>query len=77
LGFQNVNYLVLLRQGTQKPNKKINGPEPHGRGDKKERPKKGQKMHSLLAGNKKKKKQLVPLVVGSYVTHGPSNVACM
>jgi co-chaperonin GroES (HSP10) len=41
-------------------------------------PKKGQKMHSLLARNKKKKRQLVPLVVvGSYVTHGPSNVACM
>jgi hypothetical protein len=32
LGVQNVNYLVLLRQGTQKSNKKINGPEPHGRG---------------------------------------------
>jgi hypothetical protein len=25
----------------------------------------------------KKKRKLVPLVVGSYLTHGPSDVACM
>jgi len=27
--------------------------------------------------NQKKKRELVPLVVGSYFTHGPSNVAYM
>jgi hypothetical protein len=29
------------------------------------------------AGTEKKGRELVPLVVGSYLTHGPSNVTCM
>ncbi len=44
-------------------------------GDEKGRLKKGQKTHSPQ--EPKKKKELVPLVVASYLTHGPSNVACM
>jgi hypothetical protein len=34
----------------------------------------GQKTHSLQ--EPKKKKQLIPLVVRSYLTHNPYNVAC-
>jgi hypothetical protein len=48
----------------------------HHKGDKKGRPKKGQKMNSLQEP-KKKGRELVSLVVGGYLTHGPSNVTCM
>jgi hypothetical protein len=43
---------------------------------KKGQPKKGQKTHSQ-GTQKKKGRELVPLMVGSYLTHCPSNVACM
>jgi hypothetical protein len=36
----------------------------------------GQKMNNLHE-LKKKGKELIPLVVGSYFTHNPSNVTCM
>jgi hypothetical protein len=43
--------------------------------NKKGRPKKGQKTNSPQEPRKRRK--LVPLMVRSYLTHGPSNVACM
>jgi hypothetical protein len=42
---------------------------------KREGPKKGKKMHNLQ--EPKNKIKLVLLVVGNYLTHGPSNVAYM
>jgi hypothetical protein len=42
------------------------------KGKTKERPKDNQPR-----GTKKKGRELVPLVVGSYLTHGPSNVTCV
>ncbi len=45
------------------------------KGDKKGRPKKGQKMYSPKGP--KRKKKLVSLMVGNYFTHNPSNVANM
>jgi hypothetical protein len=44
-------------------------------GDKKGRPKKGQKMNSPQ--ELKKGKKLIPFMVGSYLTYSPSNVTCM
>jgi hypothetical protein len=44
-------------------------------GRQKERPKKGQKINSPQEPRKRRKS--VPLVVGSYLTHGPSSVVCM
>jgi hypothetical protein len=58
----------------QKSNKKING-QNHPRGDRKQRPKKGQKRRSPTGP--KRGRELVSLMVGSYVTHSPSNVANM
>jgi hypothetical protein len=47
----------------------------HYKGDKKGRPKKGQKMHNLQES--KKGRELVLFIVGNYFTHNPSNVAYM
>jgi hypothetical protein len=47
----------------------------HQRGDKKGRPKEGQKTNSLQ--EPKEWRELVPLVVGSYHTHNPFNVTSM
>jgi hypothetical protein len=44
----------------------------HHRGNKKERPKKGQKMHN--AHEPKKGRKLILFMVGSYFTHIPFNV---
>ncbi len=46
-------------------------------GDIKGKSKKGWKMHNPLEPKKRKRKKLVPLMVGSYFTHGPSmSLAC-
>jgi len=37
----------------------------------------GQRKVKRCTTHKNPKKKLVPLVVGSYFTHSPSNVACM
>jgi hypothetical protein len=50
-------------------------PEQSHRGDKKGRPKKGEKTNSLQEPRKRRK--LVPLVLGSYLTYGPSSITCM
>jgi len=47
----------------------------HHKGNKRRRPKKGQEMHNLKGLNREG--ELVFLVVGGYLTHGPSNVTCM
>jgi hypothetical protein len=45
---------------------------------KREGQRKAKKTQSLQENKRKKKgRELVPLVVGSYLTHGPSNVTCM
>ncbi len=44
------------------------------RGDKKGRPKDAQHARTM---KKKREKELVPLAIGSYLTHGPSNVSHM
>jgi hypothetical protein len=55
----------------QKSKKRLMG-QNHHKGNKKERPKKGQKMNNPQ--DPKKGKELVLLMVGSYLTHGPFNV---
>jgi hypothetical protein len=42
---------------------------------KRRRPKKGQETHNLKGP--KRGREPISLVVGSYFTHGPSNVTCM
>ncbi len=45
--------------------------------DKKGRPKKGQKDTHPAGTKKKEGRELVPLLVGSYLTPGPFNATCM
>jgi hypothetical protein len=64
--------MLVLTKVSQKSNKKIHG-QNHHKGDKKGRPKKGQNMY--MPQEPKKWRKLVPLMIGSYFIHSPSNVA--
>jgi hypothetical protein len=59
---------------SKKSNKKLDGWNHHME-DKREGQRKVKKMHN--PGGTKEGRELVPLMVGNYLTHNPSNATCM